>query len=112
MTVCWTQQSPHHRMWGVEADDEVDWLIAWLQDRPMESTPRPVYLGDVGPAYPDALDSTGAVLAAVAGTDTEKTIRHRAYGILNRCAAGGPERCSQRHGSGEPDACLDAGRAS
>jgi tRNA A-37 threonylcarbamoyl transferase component Bud32/membrane-associated phospholipid phosphatase len=41
---------------GVEADDDVDWLVAWLQDRHMESTPRPVHPGDVGPAHPGAVD--------------------------------------------------------
>jgi membrane-associated phospholipid phosphatase/tRNA A-37 threonylcarbamoyl transferase component Bud32 len=41
---------------GVEADDDVDWLVAWLQDRHMESTPRPVDPGEVGPAQPGALD--------------------------------------------------------
>src|SRR6266511_1664908 len=41
---------------GVQADDDVDWLVAWLQDRHMESTPRPVPPGDVGPAQPGALD--------------------------------------------------------
>jgi len=30
----------------------VDWLVAWLQDGQVESTPRPVLPGDVGPARP------------------------------------------------------------
>jgi tRNA A-37 threonylcarbamoyl transferase component Bud32 len=37
---------------GVEADDEVDWLVAWLQDGQMESTPPPALPGAVGPARP------------------------------------------------------------
>jgi tRNA A-37 threonylcarbamoyl transferase component Bud32/membrane-associated phospholipid phosphatase len=37
-------------------DDDVDWLVAWLQDRHMESTPRSVHPADVGPAQPGALD--------------------------------------------------------
>jgi tRNA A-37 threonylcarbamoyl transferase component Bud32 len=41
---------------GVEADDEVDWLVVWLQDGQMESTPRPVLPGDVGPARPGELE--------------------------------------------------------
>jgi tRNA A-37 threonylcarbamoyl transferase component Bud32/membrane-associated phospholipid phosphatase len=32
----------------------VDWLVAWLQDGQMESTPPPVLPGDVGPARPGA----------------------------------------------------------
>ena len=39
---------------GVEADDEVDWLVAWLQDGQMESTPPPALPGAVGPARPGA----------------------------------------------------------
>jgi tRNA A-37 threonylcarbamoyl transferase component Bud32 len=38
------------------SDDEVDWLVAWLQDEQMEPTPPPVLPGDVGPAHPGALD--------------------------------------------------------
>jgi tRNA A-37 threonylcarbamoyl transferase component Bud32/membrane-associated phospholipid phosphatase len=34
----------------------VDWLVAWLQDGHMDSTPRPALSGDVGPAPPGALD--------------------------------------------------------
>jgi tRNA A-37 threonylcarbamoyl transferase component Bud32 len=37
---------------GVEADDEVDWLVAWLQDGQMESTPPPALPGAVGPTRP------------------------------------------------------------
>jgi tRNA A-37 threonylcarbamoyl transferase component Bud32 len=40
----------------VEADHDVDWLVAWLQDDYMESTPRPVLPDDVGPPRPGALD--------------------------------------------------------
>jgi tRNA A-37 threonylcarbamoyl transferase component Bud32 len=40
----------------VEADDDVDWLVAGLQDEQMESTPRPALSGNVGPAHPGALD--------------------------------------------------------
>jgi membrane-associated phospholipid phosphatase len=36
----------------VEANPEVDWLVAWLQDGQMESTPRPVLPGEVGPPRP------------------------------------------------------------
>jgi tRNA A-37 threonylcarbamoyl transferase component Bud32 len=37
---------------GMEADDDVDWLVAWLQDGQMESTPRPALPGNIGPARP------------------------------------------------------------
>jgi tRNA A-37 threonylcarbamoyl transferase component Bud32 len=40
----------------VEADDDVDWLVAGLQDEHMDSTPRPALSGNVGPAHPGALD--------------------------------------------------------
>jgi hypothetical protein len=43
-------------MVGVAADDEVDWLIAWLQDGQMESVPPAALPGDVGPAQPAELD--------------------------------------------------------
>jgi hypothetical protein len=33
-------------------DRDVDWLVAWLQDEQMESTPRPVLPGDAGSARP------------------------------------------------------------
>ncbi len=41
---------------GVEAGEDVDWLVASLKDRHMESTPRPVHAGGVAPAQPGALD--------------------------------------------------------
>jgi tRNA A-37 threonylcarbamoyl transferase component Bud32/membrane-associated phospholipid phosphatase len=41
---------------GVEADGDVDWLVAWLQDEHMESTPRPGLPGSLGPTRPGALD--------------------------------------------------------
>jgi tRNA A-37 threonylcarbamoyl transferase component Bud32/membrane-associated phospholipid phosphatase len=41
---------------GGEADGDVDWPVAWLQDGHMESTPPPVLPGDVGPAHPGTLD--------------------------------------------------------
>src|SRR5215207_7131849 len=36
------------------ADDDMDGVVAWLQDGQVESTPRPVLPGDGGPARPGA----------------------------------------------------------
>ena len=38
--------------WAPWAVRDVDWLVAWLQDGQMDSTPRPVLPGEVGPPRP------------------------------------------------------------
>jgi tRNA A-37 threonylcarbamoyl transferase component Bud32/membrane-associated phospholipid phosphatase len=63
---------------GGEADDDVDWLVAWLQDGHMESTPPPVLPGNVRrsgrrrrptgqpPPLPRSIQPTGVWWAAAA----------------------------------------------
>jgi membrane-associated phospholipid phosphatase len=38
--------------WAPWAVRDVDWLVAWLQDGQMDSTPRPLLPGEVGPPRP------------------------------------------------------------